>query len=161
MRDAGGRKRVEQRSLVTSLQFIMQTIVCGARGPPIGRKAVGAGRGVEGVGHDWLLKRKRPARWPGVLGGWKGGAGRLMPSRCVSSLSGDYVRLVGFLFASAFLVVGEEGGQCFGVPGGVAIRCIGCRVRAAQRLGQPAGVLKQPLGFLRHLGFLQVVDELG
>ena len=33
-------------------------------------------------------------------------------------------------------------------------------VRRAQRLGQPARAVEQPFGLLRHVGLLQVVDEL-
>ena len=34
-------------------------------------------------------------------------------------------------------------------------------VRETQRLRQPAGTVEQPLGFLRHLALLEVVQELG
>ena len=66
-RDAGGRESIEQCGLILGLQLGMQPILGRALGVPIGSHA-GAGRGVESVDHDGLLKRKRPARWPGVLG---------------------------------------------------------------------------------------------
>src|SRR5262245_57953925 len=37
----------------------------------------------------------------------------------------------------------------------------GRTVRKAQRLRQPAGTVEQPLGLLRHLAFLEMVQELG
>jgi len=42
-----------------------------------------------------------------------------------ASLGGDRDRLIGFLVAGAVLVVGEEGGQRFGLLSGIAVSCVG------------------------------------
>ena len=78
----------------------------------------------------------------------------------VESFGGDDVRL--FVLAGLvrfILVLGEEFGERLAGAIGDVRRRSG--VGETQRLWEPAGAVEQSLGFLGHLGLLEMVDELG
>ncbi len=120
------------------------------------------GRGVEGVDHDGLLKRQRPARSAGRAGdGWRGerdGFRRPAPGRhsaAITAGSSDSSSPV--LSSSSARKAGSASVSSAVSPSVVSA---GSLSGDAQRLGQPAGAVEQPFGLLRHLRLLQMVDEL-
>jgi hypothetical protein len=63
-------------------------------------------------------------------------------------------------FVRFLVIIGEEFGEFGSTVLSVAVRHSLAAVGKPQGLGEPAGAVEQPLGLLRHLALLEMVDEL-